>query len=192
MAKAKGFLCERVPIFDSLPKKPKDIRQEMRKRFEQQKKLGVISISEVKLPLKSRDELPPILRALQYIYLTPELNEEVLRILEAKVMKGKKKTGRYGMDLWHILVLLVVRLGLDADYDRLEDFANHHKLIRQIMGVETGFAEGKVFSMQSIKDNISLLDEETIRQISEVVISSGHQLVKKKGKDCVLRWIRMC
>ena len=154
----------------------------MRKRFDQQGKIGVIPISEVKLSLKSRDELPPILRALQHIYVTPELNEEVFRILEERVQKGKKKTGRYGMDLWHILVLSVVRLGLDANYDRLEDFANHHNLIRQIMGVETGFGEGKVFSMQSIKDNISLLDEETIRQINEVVISSGHQLVKKKDE----------
>ena len=154
----------------------------MRKRFEQQGRLGVISISEVKLPLKSRDELPPILMALQHIYVTPKLNEEVFRILETKVMKGKKKTGRYGMDLWHILVLSVVRLGLDADYDRLEDFANHHKLIRQILGVESAFGKVKVFSMQSIKNNISLLDEETIRQINEVVISSGHQLVKKKDE----------
>ncbi|KKO20943.1 MAG: hypothetical protein L3J18_08325 [Candidatus Brocadia sp.] len=51
----------------------------MRKRFEQQRKLRVISISEVKLPLKSRDELPPILRALQHIYVTQELNEEAAK-----------------------------------------------------------------------------------------------------------------
>jgi len=126
--------------------------------------------------------LPPILRALQHIYVTPELNDEVFRILETKVMKGKKKTGRNGMDLWHILVLSVVRMGLDANYDRLGDFANHHSLIRKIMGVEMGFGEGKVFSMQSIKDNISLLDAETIRPVNEVVISSGHQLVKKKRR----------
>jgi len=152
----------------------------MRKRFEQQRKLGIIPIAEIQLPIKSRDELPPILRALQYIYVIPELNEEVFRILEAKVMKGKKKTGRYGMDLWHILVLSSVRLGLEANYDRLEDFANHHKLIRQILGVETTFGEGKRFSIQSIKDNVSLLDEEIIRQINEVVVSAGHRLVKKK------------
>jgi len=144
--------------------------------------LGSIAISEVELPLKSRDELPPILRALQYIYITPELNEAVFRIVETKVMKGKKKTGRNGMDLWHIIVLALVRLGLDADYDRLEDFANHHKLIRQILGVETTFGKARVFSMQSIKDNIRLLDEETIRQINEVVVASGHRLVKKKGE----------
>ena len=124
--------------------------------------------------------LPPILRVLQHIHVTPELNEEVFGILEERVQKGKKKTGRHGMDLWHILVLSVVRLGLDANYDRLEDFANHHKLIRQILGVETELGEGKRYSMQSIKDNVSLLDEEIIRQINEVVVSAGHRLVKKK------------
>ena len=154
----------------------------MRKRFEQQHKLGIIPISEVQLPIKSRDELPPILRALQHIYVTPELNEEVFRILEERVQKGKKKTGRYGMELWHILVLSAVRLGLDANYDRLEDFANHHKLIRQILGVETAFGEGKRYSMQSIKDNVSLLDEETINKINEVVVRAGHKLVKKKDE----------
>jgi hypothetical protein len=154
----------------------------MRKRFEQQHKLGIIPISEVQLPIKSRDESPPILRALQHIYVTPELNEEVFRILEERVQKGKKKTGRYGMELWHILVLSAVRLGLDANYDRLEDFANHHKLIRQILGVETAFGEGKRYSMQSIKDNVSLLDEETINKINEVVVRAGHKLVKKKDE----------
>src|SRR3972149_3700307 len=154
----------------------------MRKRFEQQHKLGIIPISEVQLPIKSRDELPPILRALQHTYVTPELNEEVFRILEERVQKGKKKTGRYGMDLWHILVLSAVRLGLDANYDRLEDFANHHKLIRKILGGETAFGEGKRYSMQSIKDNVSLLDEETINKINEVVVRAGHKLVKKKDE----------
>jgi len=62
----------------------------MRKRFEQQHKLGIIPIPEVQLPIKSRDELPPILRALQHIYVTPELNEEVFKILEGKVLRGKK------------------------------------------------------------------------------------------------------
>jgi len=162
----------------------------MRKKIEQQKKLGAISISEVKLPLKSRDELPPILKALQHIYATPELKEEVFGILEERVTRGKKKTGRYGMELWHILVLSVVRLGLDANYDRLEDFANHHSLIRKIMGVETGFGEGKIFSMQSIKDNVSLLDGETINRINDVVLKAGHRLVKKKMKASILRLIR--
>ena len=34
-----------------------------------------------------------------------------------------------------ILVLGVVRLGLDCDYDRLEDLANHHNLLRLMLGL---------------------------------------------------------
>ncbi len=78
--------------------------------------------------------------------------------------------------------MALVRLGLDADYDRLEDFANHHKRIRQILGVETTFGKAKVFSMQSIKDNIGLSDEETIRQINEVVITCGLDWLKKRRR----------
>lgn len=159
----------------------------MRKRIEQQLKLGGISIAEVKIPLKSRDELPPILMALKHLYVTPELKAEAFRILEEKILSGKKKTGRYGMDLWHILVLSVVRMGLDANYDRLEDFANHHSLLRQIMGVETGFGKGKVFSMQSIKDNVSLLDAETLDKINDLTIKEGHRLVKKQGEGIYLK-----
>ncbi|MBM4055286.1 MAG: hypothetical protein FJ264_11600 [Planctomycetes bacterium] len=155
----------------------------MRKRIEPQRKLGTISITEVKLPLKSRDELSPILRALQHIYATPELRDEVFRIVEEKVTRGKKKTGRYGMQLWHILVLAAVRLGLDADYDRLEDFANNHRLVRKIMGVETKFGEDKVFPLQSIKDNVRLLDGETIGKINEIVVKEGYRLVNKKEEE---------
>ncbi len=55
------------------------------------------------------------------------------------------------MDLWQILVLGVVRLGLDADWDRMEDMANHHMLIRQMLGVAaTSWGEGaKVFGHQT-------------------------------------------
>src|SRR5215210_4694296 len=107
----------------------------MRQRFEQQMNLRTIAIADVKFPLKSLDELPPVLKALQYIFITPELNEKVFQLLEKKIVAGKKKTGRPGMDLWHILVLAVVRHTLSTNWDRLEDMANYHQLIRQIMGV---------------------------------------------------------
>lgn len=68
----------------------------MRQRFEQQITLGIEPISEVKLPLKSRDELPPVLMALQYIFVTPEVSEKIFSLLEAKICVGKKQTGRKG------------------------------------------------------------------------------------------------
>ena len=127
----------------------------MRQRFDQQLNLGIQPIAEVQLPLKSRDELPPILGGLQYIFTTSSLNEKVFQLLEEKICKGKKKTGRKGMDLWHILVLAVIRQGLNTNWDRLELMANHDMLIRKILGVHsTRFQAIEIeFSYQSIIDN---------------------------------------
>jgi hypothetical protein len=97
--------------------------------------LGQTPIEKVLLPLKSRDELPPLLAGLQWIFQTPEVNAQIFALLEKKLLAGKKATGCPGLDLWQILVLGVVRLGLDCDDDRLEDLANHHGLIRQILGL---------------------------------------------------------
>ena len=157
----------------------------MRYHFEQQTTLGITPISEVKFPLRSRDELPPVLKALQHIFVSPGLNEKVFALLEKKVVAGKKKTGRKGMDLWHILVLAVIRHTLDTNWDRLEDMANYHKLLRQILGVhvEKFGIEELVFAYQTIVDNVSLIDEELLQQINLMVVEEGHNLLKKKEEE---------
>ena len=52
----------------------------MRKRFDAQLHLGQTPIESLKIPLKSRDELPPVLAGLQWIFTTPAVNEKVFRI----------------------------------------------------------------------------------------------------------------
>jgi hypothetical protein len=154
----------------------------MRKRFEQQLSVDIIPIPSVKIPAYKRDELPPTLLALQFIFMDQELNQEVFIILEDAILKGKKKTGCKGMDLWQILVLGIVRMTLDIDYDRLWHVANYDKLVRQIMGVEStnGFREEKLIPYNTIRENVSLLDDATIDKISTIVVKAGHQIVKKK------------
>jgi len=49
----------------------------MRKSFEVQLALGAIPIEKIAIPTKTRDELPPTLAALQWIFTTPEVNKEV-------------------------------------------------------------------------------------------------------------------
>ncbi len=154
----------------------------MRQRFQQQLSIGITPISEVKIPTKSRDELPPVLAALQHIFITPELNAQVFSILEVKIKADKKNTGRTGMDLWEILVLATVRMALNTNYDRLHDMANFHKLIREIMGVENRLSEGKTYGLQTLKDNVCLLDEETVNQINTLVVETAHQFVLKKNE----------
>ena len=159
----------------------------MRQRFEQQQTIGINPIGEVKFPLRSRDELPPVLKALQNIFLTSELNEKIFQLLEAKVCSGKKKTGRKGMDLWHILVLAVVRHTLDTNWDRLEHIANNDLLTREIMGIQSIIfgIEKKEFPYQTIVDNVSLIDENLLVQINQIVVDHGHKLLKKK-EDTIL------
>ena len=107
----------------------------MRQHFQSQPDLQITPIEKIRLPLQSRDELPPILAGLQWIWMHPTLKAEIFTLLEAKILAGKQATGRTGMDLWQILVLGVVRLGLDADWDRLEHVANYDFLVRQMLGV---------------------------------------------------------
>lgn len=160
----------------------------MRQRFEQQLSLKTVPIAEVKFPLKSRDELPPVLKALQYIFVTPELNEKVFELLEKKICDGKKKTGRKGMDLWHILVLAVVRHACSTNWDTLETWANYHELIRMVMGVHSSaFTEDEriKFNYQTILDNVILIDEDLLLQINQLVIDAGHKILKKKEDEAL-------
>jgi hypothetical protein len=154
----------------------------MRRRFDVQLALGVTPIERVSLPLKSRDELPPILASLQWIFQTPEIHEQVFCLLESKLLAGKKVTGRPGLDLWQILVLGVVRLGLDCDYDRLEDLANHHTLLRQILGVApVAGPTDKPFHYKTLSENVCHLDEDLLAQINGIIVQAGRTVFKKKG-----------
>jgi len=154
----------------------------MRKRFDPQLTLGSIPIEQVQIPTKSRDSLPPLLRALQYVYSNKELNEQVFSLLETVICK-KLTTGRPGMDLWSIFVLGSIRLCLNTDYDYLHHVANYDILVRQILGVQDGMFRGRDFELQNIKDNVRLLDDDTLREINTVIVQAGHGLVKKKGTE---------
>ena len=153
----------------------------MRKRFEIQLELGTTPIEEIEIPTKSRDELPPVLRALQYIYIKPEINEKVFKIIEKRI--NRYKNGRPGLTLWEILVLGAVRLTLDVNYDRLEHIANYDSIVRELLGVKsTGFQKLKKYSLTSLKENVSKIDDEILEEINEVVVKQGHRIKKKEGE----------
>ncbi len=62
-------------------------------------------------PPESRNELPPVLAGLQWIFVSPEVNGQTFELLEKKVVGVKNATGRPGLDLWHILALRDRALG---------------------------------------------------------------------------------
>lgn len=154
----------------------------MRQRYSPQPDFQIVPIEKIQLPLHSRDELPPVLAGLQWIWTHRALKREIFDLLEAKILAGKKATGRTGMDLWQILVLGVVRLGLDADWDRMEHIANYDMLVRQMLGVAAApwGEDAKVFARQTLRDNVALLDDELLKEINARVAAAGREVFAKK------------
>jgi len=100
-----------------------------------QLQLGKVDISKIKFDQRSRDDIPQILKGLQYIYINPTIREPVFEILQKSILPGiDQNNGRPGMELWKIFVLGVLRLDLNCDYDRLRELANHHNTIRAMLG----------------------------------------------------------
>lgn len=155
-----------------------------------QLQFGQVDISTIQFNPKSRDDIPQILKGLQYLYVNRDIREEVFALLEKGIApKVNKKNGRPGMELWKILVLGVLRLDLNCDYDRLEELANHHLTIRQMLGHgnDSWFdtdTDGSKYELQTIKDNVKLLTAELLEEINQIVVRGGHVLVKKKIPKC--------
>lgn len=155
----------------------------MRTVQQPQMKLGELAVAKIQLDTRSRDEIPKLLMGLRHIYCTPEIREQVFAILEDIVpKKTNKKNGRLGMDLWNILVLGTIRLNCDWDYDKLREMADNHRTLRQMLGHGID-DEDKRYPLQTLKDNVSLLTPAVLDRINQVVVHSGHKLVRKKKDD---------
>ena len=161
----------------------------MRQVIDPQLMLDGVDIGAIYLDPKSRDDIPQLLRGLQHIYTQPELRERVFAILREVIPqrvagqgKADASTGRPGMEQWRILVLGVVRLALNADYDRIQDLANQHKTLRQMLG-HGDWSDTTEYKLQTLKDNLRLFTPEILDRINQEVVNAGHVLVKKKGLE---------
>ena len=152
----------------------------MRKARKSQMKLGEVNIADIEFDLRSRDETPKLLMGLQYIFCTYELREEVFKILKKIIPEETDPDhGRPGMELWKILVLGVLRLNGNWDYDKLQDIANNHVKVREMLGHSKIMDEEYRYALQTLKDNVSLFTPEVLDEINQVVVKAGHSLVKK-------------
>ena len=164
----------------------------MRRIINPQLQFGEQDIAAIVLDEKSRDDIPQILRGLQYIYVTPTIRARVFAILAEVIPtrqrddgtegKADAETGRPGMEQWKILVPGVLRQGLNADYDRVQELANQHTTIRQMLG-HGDWADETRYPLQTLKDNLRLFTPEILDRINQEVVCAGHQLVKKSPDD---------
>jgi len=145
-----------------------------------QQRLDCLPIGEVRLNLNCRDEIIPILRALQHVYGDGQLRPELLRLVGNDVNEGtSRKHGRRGMNYWEIAVLAAARLGCNLDYDKLQDLAENHRSLRQIMGIGDWQGEEVDFDWRRIEDNVIKLRPETLKKINDLIVRAGHGLKPK-------------
>jgi len=159
----------------------------MRRGYSDQTRLDSPAISDVKLNVNCRDEIIPILAGLKHIYSRPELRNAIVDLVAQDVNQDSRDDcGRQGLGYWSITVLAAVRLGCNLDYDKLQDLAEQHRTLRQIMGI--GDWEDDVnLSARRIGDNLRLLKSTTIEAISHAIVGEAYRLepdaVKQQRAD---------
>lgn len=147
----------------------------MRKAFEPKSSTENIPIPEIQFDMNCRHEIIPILVALQHLYSNLAAFEEICELIKKDILGDKNEfLGSRGLDYWEILVLAAVRLGCNLDYDALQDLANNHIKLRQIMGL--GPCNTKSYPRSTIHGNLQKLSPETLMKISEIIVKQGHEL----------------
>jgi len=151
----------------------------MRKVIDLQMEFWKKDIANIEFDLQSRDEIPKLLMGLQYIYRTAPIREKVFEVLKQIVPKKGHETGRPGMDLWKILVLGTLRLNCRMDYDKVQEMANNHTRLREMLGhCKTDF--DCQYALQTIRDNIALLTPPILDEINQIVVKAGHSIITAK------------
>src|SRR5271156_1706000 len=165
------------------------VRRKLRKVINTQMMFGQTDISSIVFDPKSRDDIPQLLRGLHHLYTDPQLRERVFSVLAETLPvrsggagKASRKTGRPGMEKWKILVLGVLRLGLNIDYDRVQELANQHSTLRKMLG-HSDWSDESHYELQTLKDNLQLFTPELLDRINQIVVSAGHQTLKKSPDE---------
>jgi IS5 family transposase len=148
----------------------------MRLAFQEQPRLDCPPVDAVPLNLNCRDEIIPILRALQHVYEQAQLRREILDLIGNDVNPDSSPDrGRAGLSYWTIMVLAAVRLGCNFDYDKLQDLAEQHRVLRLIMGIGD-WDDQTDFDWRRIRDNLCLLRPQTLEKINHLIVAAGHEL----------------
>jgi transposase, IS5 family len=139
-----------------------------------------VPIEAVSFSLHCRHELIPILFALQYLYCQKSRCQQLLQLIAQDVnAKTNAKRGRTGLSYWEIIVLAAVRLGCNCNYDALQDLAENHHTLRQILGVADqpiDLTTSSPYAWHRLRDNLCLLQPPTLEQINHVLVAVGHEL----------------
>lgn len=148
----------------------------MRKAFSTQGRFDCSSVEQVNLNFGCRDEIVPILAALQHVFANTKLRRSITSLVARDVNSASRRdVGRQGFDDWQIVVLAAVRLGCNLDYDKLQDLGENHRALRGILGVGD-WDNSTSFNWRRIRNTLCILKPSTIEKINHLIVANGQQL----------------
>ena len=148
----------------------------MRKAFSSQGRLDCLPIERLQLNLNCRDEIVPLLEALKHIFGQSELREQLIRLVADDINETTRDDiGREGFDYWQIVVLAVVRLGCNVDYDKLQDLCENHRALRCLLGAGD-WDQATSFAARRIRDTLAQLKPSTIEAMNHSLVLHGQEL----------------
>ena len=128
-----------------------------------------------------------MLKGLQHLYCDEKRREQVFERLEQHLLRpphgdadaGESNAprinaavGRPGLDLWHVLVLALLKQGLNCDFDRLAELANKHFDVRRMLGVDEQFGEQR-FAHRTVVRNVGPLSPQLLAEVNQIVVQAG-------------------
>ena len=146
--------------------------------IESRRPAGSVPIEKIEMDTKSRDDIPALLIGLQEIYVNEATRTELCRLLDEHILQSARRDiDRQEMDVWAILVMGVLKQGLLWDDHRLEDFVNHHRTIRKMLGHD--ILDESEYEFQTIRKNVERVPPELLREVGRLVAETGHKVARK-------------
>ncbi|MDP8221358.1 MAG: ISNCY family transposase [Candidatus Stygibacter frigidus] len=156
----------------------------MRKLIKVELEIGDIPIEDIVIDPQCRDEIPQILLGLQALFKDEETRDNIFQILDKLNPEGiNTNFGRPGMYLWTIFVLATFKLINNIDYDKLQNLANNHRDLRQMLGISP--YNQKRYSLQTLKDNIKLFTPEIIAELNAVIVKKAHKVMEVPSDEVI-------
>ena len=154
--------------------------------------LGQTPIPDIQIAPRNRDDIPAVLKGLQHLYCDERRREQVFELLERHLLRPphgdadasernapriNAAVGRPRLDPWQVLVLALLKQGLNCDFDRLAELANKHLDVRRMLGVAEQFGEQR-FAHRAVVRNVGLLSPQLLAEVNQIVVQAGLALAE--------------
>ena len=114
------------------------------------------------------------------IYCDEGTRRKLFALIEADILReADRSVAGCGVDLWRILVLSVLKRGLGCDFDHLQELANQHSTLREMLGHGAGGMDDFYYERRYIMNNVALVPVAVLREINRLVVSTGHEVSRK-------------